>query len=98
MKRVTLSSPTRSRWPSASDTPPPELLRFVLLEDDVIVGYSDLYGSAQDERGLGFVIGGRPRWGLGLGHAIAVLTLEHAFSVLGLRRIWAEAYDSNARR
>lgn len=84
-------------WRRLIDEPPPELLRFVLLEDDVIVGYTDLHGVAPEARELGFVIGDRARWGRGLGRIGVSLTLERAFGSLGLDRVWAESYEGNTR-
>lgn len=84
-------------WRRLIDEPPPELLRFVLLENDVIVGYTDLHGSAPEARELGFAVGDRARWGRGLGRIAATLTLDHAFGSLGLDRVWAESYQANTR-
>ncbi len=44
-------------WRRLIDDPPPGLLRFVLVEGDVVVGYTDLHGLAPDVRELGFVVG-----------------------------------------
>ncbi len=78
-------------------SPPPGLLRFGLVENGVLVAFTDLHGLQDDRRELGFTVGDRPRWGRGLGRIAASLTLDHAFGPLGLVAVWAEAYEANTR-
>lgn len=89
------------------EDPPQELLRLAAVlpgaqdapdgHDLVgLVGYVDLYGQGQQERELGYVVGPSTRWGRGLGTAVARAGLEHAFTVLGLQEVWAEAVPLNA--
>jgi RimJ/RimL family protein N-acetyltransferase len=79
------------------EAPPPELLRLAVVRDGRLVGYVDLHGSAPETRELGFVIGERATWGLGLGYAAAVAAVDHGFEALGLGSIWAEAREDNER-
>ncbi|WP_300083593.1 GNAT family N-acetyltransferase [Propioniciclava sp.] len=73
---------------------PDDLLRRAALVGADVVGYVDLHG-AGERRELGYVVGGRDRWGQGLGHAVAFAGLEWGFGSLGLAEIWAEAIDAN---
>lgn len=77
--------------------PPAELLRLAVLEGSNLVGYVDLSGESPDRRELGFVIGGRTRWGSGLGRRAAAAGVRYGFERLGLTSIWAEALDANQR-
>lgn len=65
--------------------------------DGDLVGYVDLHGDEADRRELGFVIGERARWGLGIGHMAAGAALDYAFDHLGLSNVWAEALEANQR-
>lgn len=78
-------------------TPPAGLLRWAVEHDGTIVGFVNLHGDEPERRELGFLIGGRSRWGQGLGRAAAVAALDLGFRELGLREIWAEAYDAHER-
>jgi RimJ/RimL family protein N-acetyltransferase len=79
------------------DSPPADLIRLGAVEDDVLVGYVDLHGVEPQRRELGVVVGGRSRWGRGLGRRVAAAGIGHGFGRLGLREIWAEAFDANRR-
>jgi len=48
-------------------SPPPELIRLGVMHEGILVGYVDLHGDEPHRRELGFVIGERSRWGVGLG-------------------------------
>lgn len=78
-------------------SPPDDLLRLAATYDDELVGYVDLHGTEEHRRELGFVIGDSSRWGRGLGRSAAAAGLDHAFDVLGLDEIWAEAFDAHGR-
>jgi len=77
--------------------PPRQLFRLGVIHEDQLVGYVDLHGDEPRRRELGFVIGGRSRWGQGLGHRAGAAALSFGFRELGLEEIWSEAYDANAR-
>lgn len=76
-------------------SPPPGLLRLGAVHGDRLVGYVDLHGNQPDRRELGFLVGPRSLWGLGLGLAVARAGLVFGFEERGLREIWAEALDAN---
>ena len=76
---------------------PAELIRLGAICDGRLIGYVDLHGSESHRRELGFLIGDRRRWGLGLGSAAAAAGVQYGFERLGLTEIWAEALDANAR-
>ncbi|QDO88092.1 GNAT family N-acetyltransferase [Ornithinimicrobium ciconiae] len=76
-------------------SPPHDLLRFAAVLNGRLVGTVDLHGDEPDRRELGFLVGPRSRWGQGLGLALARAGVAHGFEELGLREIWAEAYDAN---
>jgi RimJ/RimL family protein N-acetyltransferase len=78
-------------------SPPPDLLRWGAEHEGTLVGFVNLTGREPDRRELGFLVGGSSRWGQGLGRAAAVAGLGVAFGELGLREIWAEAYDAHQR-
>ncbi|SDT26651.1 GNAT family N-acetyltransferase [Actinoplanes derwentensis] len=78
-------------------SPPPGLIRLGVLVDGELAGYVDLHGEDQNHRELGFLIGGRDRWGRGLGLQAAGAALEYGFTVLNLREIRAEASETNHR-
>ena len=59
-----------------------------------VVGYVDLHGSGP-RRELGYVVGGRERWGQGFGRSVAHAGLAWGFGALGLTDMWAEAVDAN---
>ncbi|WAC67433.1 GNAT family protein [Agrococcus sp. SL85] len=77
--------------------PPDGLVRLAAEVDGGIVGYADLHddGTAPDRRELGFLVGG-PHQGRGIGTAVARAALDHGFGAMGLERIWAEAWGTNA--
>ena len=83
-------------WAELIADPPAELLRLTATSGGEIVGYVDLHGSRAEERELGYVVGPSNRWGRGLGSAIAAAGVAHAFDVLHLDSIWAEALAANA--
>lgn len=76
-------------------TPPVVLLRFGVVHEGELVGYVDLRGSDAQQRELGFVIGGRDRWGGGLGAAAARAACVLGFSELRLDSITAEVAVNN---
>lgn len=78
-------------------SPPPELIRVGVTHEGLLVGYVDLHGDEPHRRELGFAIGGRGRWGKGLGRLAAAAALDYGFGRLGLQEIWAEALDANQR-
>ncbi|BEL05236.1 hypothetical protein Q0Z83_034270 [Actinoplanes sichuanensis] len=78
-------------------TPPPDLIRLGAVVGGELVGYVDLHGVEVDHRELGFVIGGRDRWGRGLGLGAAAAGLDYGFTVLRLREIRAAAAATNQR-
>ena len=85
-----------TRWRSRlSDGFGPGLLRLGAELDGGLVGYVDLHGTDEHRRELGYLVGGRERWGRGLGAAVARAGLEHAFLALGLAEVWAEAVGAN---
>lgn len=85
----------RERWAELVAEPPADLLRLAAVVDGEVVGYVDLHGSEPGRRELGYLVGGRERFGKGLGTAMARQGLDHAFGVLGLDEVWAEAADAN---
>lgn len=78
-------------------SPPFNLIRLGAIHDGDLIGYVDLHGDEPVCRELGFVIGGRDRWGRGLGRLTAAAGLDYGFDRLGLQKIWAEALDANRR-
>jgi len=78
-------------------SPPADLIRLGAVHDGILVGYVDLHGNESHRRELGFVIGERSRWSRGLGRLAAAAGLDHGFDQLGLREIWAEAFDADQR-
>lgn len=82
-------------WQRVLDAPPPDLIRLAAVLDRTLVGHVDLHGTEPDRRELGFVIA-RPYWGRGVGTAAARAGLAYGFGELGLERIWAEAWATNA--
>jgi len=86
----------RNWWRAMIAEPPPDLIRRAACVSGEVVGYLDLHGSESDRRELGYLIGGRDRWGRGLGTLVARAGLAYGFEVLGLQTIWAEAVDANA--
>lgn len=85
----------RVRWAELVRALPGALIRLTAVADGEVVGYVDLHGSEPGRRELGYLVGGRERWGRGLGTALAHAGLAHGFDVLGLDEIWAEAADAN---
>lgn len=85
----------RVRWGELIAAPPAALLRLAGVADDEVIGYVDLFGDEPGRRELGFLVGGRERWGQGYGTALASAGLAYGFDVLGLDIIWAEAAATN---
>lgn len=86
------------RWTGIVTAPSDELIRLgVVLADDRLVGYVDLYGDEPSRRELGFVIGDRTVWGKGIGTIAASLMLDHGFDDLRLATITAQAWNANER-
>lgn len=73
---------------------PDHLLRRAAVVGPDVVGYVDLHGSGP-RRELGYVVGGRERWGQGFGRSVAHAGLAWGFGALGLTDMWAEAVDAN---
>lgn len=84
-------------WRRSIELPPADLVRLGVLSGPDLVGYVDLHGAEPGRRELGFVIGVRDRWGQGLGLQAARAARDHAFQVLGVGEVWAEAMDANTR-
>lgn len=82
-------------WEELINAPPTDLVRLGAVCDQELVGYIDLHGAEPRRRELGYTIGGRERWGRGLGTAAAGAGLAYGFTVLELDEIWAEALDAN---
>ena len=96
----TVGAPLRERQRTILDlieSPPPDLIRLGAVHDGELIGYADLHGTEPDRRELGFLIGGRDRWGHGLGLLTAAAGLDHGFGQHDLMRIWAEALEANHR-
>lgn len=87
----------RRRQRSLIESPPPELIRLGSVHNGILIGYVDLHGAEPLRRELGFLIGGRARWGHGLGCLTARAGLDYGFGQLGLKEVWAEALDANHR-
>lgn len=85
----------RRRWAELVADLPSDLIRLTAVSDGEVVGFVDLRGDEPERRELGYVVGGRERWGKGLGTALARAGLLHGFDELGLNEIWAEAADAN---
>ncbi len=66
-------------------------------EDDVLIGTTTLFGidRAQGRANIGYALSGE-HWGKGLAQEALRLALTHAFDVLQLRRIEADADPRNA--
>ncbi|WP_157557683.1 GNAT family N-acetyltransferase [Intrasporangium oryzae] len=75
--------------------PPSDLTRLGVHAQAGLVGYVALQGNEPSRRELGFVIGGRSRWGHGYGTAAAHAGLVHGFTTMRLTEIWAEALEAN---
>ncbi|MBC7460505.1 MAG: GNAT family N-acetyltransferase [Thermoleophilia bacterium] len=71
------------------------LLRLAAVHAGELVGWVDLHADGGPTRELGFLVGGRDRWGLGLGGRTAAAGVAHAFDVLELPEVWAEAVALN---
>ncbi|MPV35716.1 GNAT family N-acetyltransferase [Georgenia subflava] len=84
-------------WEHVARTPPAGLIRLAAVVEAELVGYVDLHGDEPGRRELGFTVGGRERWGRGLGVRVAAAGLSWGFRELGLDEVWAEAYDANER-
>lgn len=82
---------------SLIQSPPLDLVRLGAVHEGVLIGYVDLHGDEPVRRELGFLIGGRDRWGHGLGRLTAAAGLDYGFDELGLQQVWAEALDANHR-
>lgn len=83
-------------WRELITDPPADLIRLGAESDQELIGYVDLHGAESGHRELGYTVGGRDRWGRGLGTAGAAAGLTYGFTELGLAEIWAEALDANA--
>ena len=96
----TVDRPTADRarlWRDLVTNPRDDLLRLAAVDEaEDLVGYVDFMSFEDGRRELGYLVGSRADWGAGWGTAIAAVGLDHGFSVLGLREIWAEAMDANA--
>jgi RimJ/RimL family protein N-acetyltransferase len=95
----TVDRPTADRarlWRELVTQPQDDLVRLAAVDEaGDLVGYADLMGDEPGRRELGYLVGPRARWGRGWGTTIGAAGVEHGFSVLGLREIWAEALDGN---
>ena len=75
----------------------------VLDEEGQFIGSVELYDLAPGrpqppvDATLGIVIGEKQLWGRGYGTAALELSLEHAFRVIGLRRVRLETLEHNTR-
>ena len=78
-------------------SPPSDLIRLGAACEGALIGYVDLHGDEPVRRELGFLVGGRDRWGRGFGRLVAAAGLGYGFGRLGLHQIWAEALDANHR-
>lgn len=74
------------------ESPPPGLIRLGVDLNGAPVGYVDFFGAD-----LGYLIGGRERWGAGLGRQAASLAVRYGFTELGFGEITAEAAGANHR-
>ncbi|MGP9537888.1 GNAT family N-acetyltransferase [Brachybacterium sp. AOP43-C2-M15] len=83
-------------WRRLDQAPPPELLRLVAERRGAVVGTVDLHGLEPGIRELGYVVGPSANWGQGLDTAVARAGLTHAFDVLELEVVWAEALPANS--
>ena len=86
---------TLAFWTQLIAAPPADLLRLTAIADGEVAGYVDLHGDLPGVRELGYVVGPSTRWGRGLGTALGAAGLAHAFDVLGLEAVWAEALAAN---
>lgn len=85
----------RRRWAELVVDLPMDLIRLAAVSGGELVGYVDLHGDEPRRRELGYLVGGRDRWGRGYGTAMARAGLQYGFDVLGLEEVWAEAADAN---
>lgn len=74
------------------ESPPPGLIRLGADLSGQLIGYVDFFGAD-----LGYLIGGRERWGRGLGLQAASLAVRHGFTALRLPELTAGAADTNHR-
>ena len=95
---VDRSTADRARlWRGLIAEPQDDLVRLAAVDDGGdLVGYVDFMGLEPGRRELGYLVGSRAHWGRGWGTSIAAAGLDHGFSRLRLREIWAEALDANA--
>ncbi len=87
----------RAHWRGLITAPPRQFLRLGIVQDGVLVGYTDLADLVAVSGELGIAIGESRLWGQGIGTAAGQLMLRHAFEVLGLERVWAEVHEPNQR-
>ena len=87
----------RRHWQGIITASEPDFLRLGIEQGGLLVGYTDLAGFADHSAEFGIAIGERALWGQGLGLQAGRLTLEHAFTELGLQTVTAEAHAPNAR-
>lgn len=65
--------------------------------DGGLVGYAEWQDVQGGEAELGIAIGDSGLWGQGVGTQAGKQMLAWAFGELGLRRVWAEVHEPNAR-
>jgi len=68
---------------------------FLLYLDGVLIGDADLRGIRDDAAEFAFLIASRDRQGKGLGTKLALMVHAAAFTVLGLRRVYASVDPRN---
>lgn len=87
------------RWVDHHRIAPDEAFFVIAGADDRAIGHVALYridhkvGSAE----FGILLGDRTAWGKGVGTAVTRFVVEYGFDVLGLRRIFLEVLETNAR-
>lgn len=78
-----------------------DLFRFVicLLEDDRVIGRSDLFqiDRTNGSGALGIAIGEPELWGQGLGMDAVNALVDFAFGQLRMERVWLETGEANTR-
>ena len=89
----------RQHWTSIITDSRADFIRYGIVHQNLLVGYSDLagidYGEARAE--LGYAIGNSSLWGKGLGFSGAALMLNVAFKKLKLKRVTASVSAINTR-
>ncbi len=87
------------RWVERHRSAPDEAFFVIADEHDRAIGHVALYridpevGSAE----FGILLGDKAVWGQGVGTLITRFAIEYGFDVLGLRRIFLEVIETNAR-